>query len=359
MNILSPVGTHTYTPARLEARFTSSQSSPFVPSKIRGSRFLSFFPPPKKNSLLIPHSHSHRPTHSSSLPLPPPPPPPHVFQKINKTDTNNPLLLPHQKVDLNKCDFTPHDTLAVFFLGLTSLRKVNLRCRLWGCSGVFGKRGQPEANDVLQRERERDVVQCFAFWVVQGFCHEVASLFRTVKVSIKQTKCHKGKAARVQKNGPQKAEMSHGVKTAFVQKYPNTNLKQKNTLPFFLKKHNSTKHKKHTKNTQNTPQQQTINQQNPPQKHKKKHKHTTTTNEHFGKKHSSSPPPIPSNTKKKLRTSKGTTTRIQPSSSLPSSSVDKIVALQLFPLNVCAVAFGTPPRPFSAIGSACERHLHL
>ena len=41
VDILSPVGTeNTYTSARLEALFTSSQSSPFVPSKIRGSRFL-------------------------------------------------------------------------------------------------------------------------------------------------------------------------------------------------------------------------------------------------------------------------------------------------------------------------------
>ena len=40
-NILSTVQTeNTYTPARLEALFTSSQSSQFVPSKIRGSRFL-------------------------------------------------------------------------------------------------------------------------------------------------------------------------------------------------------------------------------------------------------------------------------------------------------------------------------
>ena len=41
VNILSTVGTeNTYTPARLEALFKSSQSSPFVPSRIRSPSFL-------------------------------------------------------------------------------------------------------------------------------------------------------------------------------------------------------------------------------------------------------------------------------------------------------------------------------
>ena len=41
VHILSDVGTgNTYTPARLEAMFISSPSSPFVPTRIRGSRFL-------------------------------------------------------------------------------------------------------------------------------------------------------------------------------------------------------------------------------------------------------------------------------------------------------------------------------
>ena len=41
VHILSDVGTeNTHTPARLEALFTSSQSSQFLPSRIRGSRYL-------------------------------------------------------------------------------------------------------------------------------------------------------------------------------------------------------------------------------------------------------------------------------------------------------------------------------
>ena len=144
--------------------------------------------------------------------------------------------------------------------------------------------------------------------------------------------------------------MSHGVKTAFVQKYPNTNLKQKNTLLFFLQKHR-------------------FNQQNQLKKHKKTHKTHHNNKRTLRKKtllFSTSHPLEHKTSTKKLRKVKEPQHEYNPpplshpqKNTPPPPPVDKIIALQLSPLNVCAVAFGTPPRPFSAIGSACERHLHL